>query len=317
MRGAESIISAVSQIVSQMTPVITITANIVNGTNWKLSTCNTYWITVGMRVTINSIVYKVVSFVEDDYIIVSGPSQPAVTWFQLPAPEFWHGSHRKVNAERSDKPDVRTPFVYLPVPEVTEINDEDSDKIYDANIRPIFLRGYDSKYDTIDNQQTLYIDPCNKMADYFLEIVETLDAYYERPESIIRKEWMNFGSETVWGNDKLIFNQPLSGVEIRFTLEVLDDFLCECDASPILTCAPANVYINGVLKDTAPSGEDFELVVVDTNDDVVGVYDEPSKTITVPAASGGGSFTYDLFMNGVDTGQDILVDGSDITINAQ
>jgi hypothetical protein len=57
------------------------------------------------------------------------------------------------------------------------------------------------------------------------------------------------------------------------------------------SCAPVLIYENGILVDTVASG---------------GIY---SYTST------GGSFTYDLFFNGVDTTQDVTVDGTDITIN--
>jgi len=56
------------------------------------------------------------------------------------------------------------------------------------------------------------------------------------------------------------------------------------------TCAPVLIYEDGVLVDTIPSGGTYSYV-------------------------SGGSFTYDLYLDGVDTTQDIVVDGTDITIN--
>ena len=283
MRGADNIIQAVSMIVSQMTPVVTITANVADSTNWKLSMCNTHWMTVGMRITIGGLTYRIESFVEDSYIIVSGASQPVVTWFQLAAPEFWHGSHRKVNAEKyGNRPNQSSPFVYLPIPEVRELNGDDDEVVYEAQIRPIFLRSYDPKKDNIDDQQTLYIDPTNKMADYFLEVIELLDAYFEYPTDITRKEWMNFGDATLWGNDKLIFNQPLSGVELRLQLDVLDRGICECEEADTVVCAPVNFSINGTAEEVLQSGSDFDLTVVDTNGDPVSyTYDDNTKTLTI------------------------------------
>lgn len=298
MRGADNIIQAVSMIVSQMTPVVTITANVVDSTNWKLSMCNTHWMTVGMRITIGGLTYRIESFVEDSYIIVSGASQPVVNWLQLSAPEFWHGSHRKVNAEKyGNRPDQSSPFVYLPIPEVRELNGDDDEVVYEAQIRPIFLRSYDPKKDNIDDQQTLYIDPTNKMADYFLEVIELLDAYFEYPTDITRKEWMNFGDATIWGNDKLIFNQPLSGVELRLQLDVLDRGICECEEADTVVCAPVNFSINGTAEEVLQSGSDFDLTVVDTNGDTPTIsYDETTDTLTVPAP--GGSASIDITING-------------------
>jgi len=57
------------------------------------------------------------------------------------------------------------------------------------------------------------------------------------------------------------------------------------------TCSPVLIFENGILVETVASG---------------GTY---SYTST------GDSFTYDIYVNSVDTGQDILVDGTDFTIN--
>lgn len=311
MRGADNIIPLVEMIVNQMAVVVTITANVADGDNWKLSTCNTQWIKVGKKITIGSVTYKVVDVNTDEYIIVSGASQPVGTWFQLPAPEFWHGSHRKVNAERTQKQDLRNDMVYLPIPDVTDFNNPDSEILYEANIRPVFLTGYDERYDNIEDQQTMYIDPCNKMADRFVEVCESLDTYFESPIDIYRREWPNFGDNTVWGNDKLIFNQKLSGVEVRLTLEVFYEAICVCERTQANTCAPANIYINSTLEDTATSGEDFELTVVDTDGNTPTItYNETTKTLEVPAAGSGGAINIDVNGGMFLTGQTSNVDMS-------
>lgn len=57
------------------------------------------------------------------------------------------------------------------------------------------------------------------------------------------------------------------------------------------TCAPVLIFEDGVLVDTIASGGTYSYT------------------------SGGGSFTYDLYFNGADTGTDIVIDGTDITLN--
>lgn len=302
MRGAENVISAVETIVSQMTPVITITANVAEGSYWKLSMCRTYWMRKDMRITIDGDTYRIRSMVKDEYIIVSGTAQPGVTTFQLLAPIFWHGSHRKVNAERvTDGYDKSREFVYLPIPEVRELDEDDAEVQYEATIRPLFLLPYDKRYDKIDLQQSMYIEPANEMADYFYEVLETLDSYYEIQPGIIRREWMNFGDEAVWGKDKLIFNQDLSGVETRGVLDVFYGVDC-CGDNETITCAPVNFYLNGTFEESIDSGDDFQLTVVDDNDVEVGTYDEATNTVTVPAA--GSGIASQTFNGGAVTDQD-------------
>jgi hypothetical protein len=266
MIGASNVISAVSSIVSLMTPTVTITGNVASGANWELTMCRTFWMTPGMTITIGGVEFKIVSFVLNTSITVSGAAQPVGTTFTLDAPEFWHGYRRKVNEERNRQMNLKMPFVYLPVPTAREDNSYDSDIAYFASIRPVFLMGYDQKLDTIDLQQLNVIEPLNEMADYFLEIIDAYDGSYNTPEDITRKEWMNFGNETVWGNDSLIFDQPLSGIEMDFSLEVLLDGLCECDdpVNPI-ACADVTTDFNGTATnvDTA-AGQNISFNVIDT-----------------------------------------------------
>lgn len=268
MIGASNVINAIDSIVGLMTPTVTITSNTVSGSNWELTMCRTYWMTPGMTISIGGADFKIISFVLNTSIIVSGTAQPSGSTFTLSAPEFWHGYRRKVNAERNKQLSVKEPFVYLPVPTVREDNSYDTDIAYFGSIRPIFLMGYDQKLDTIGLQQTNVIDPLNEMADYFIEIIEDNGGLYNTPEDISRKEWMNFGNETVWGNDSAIFDQPLSGIEMDFTLEVLFDGLCDCDDIPnSVACADVTTDLNGTPTnvDTA-AGQNISIEVVQQSD---------------------------------------------------
>lgn len=308
MNGADNIIPLMQSLVDQMTPVITIETNVVDGINWKLTMCKTQWLTSGKTISIGGIDYKIESFIFNDHIIISGPSQPVVTTFQLLEPIFRHGSHRKVNAEFENKKDLTREIVYLPVPEVTEDNRYDSDIVYTANIKPLFLRTFKTAKDNINFQQVDVIEPMNAMADFFISLINSQDDKFNRPSNIVKKEWMNFGNPTIWGNDKLIFNQPLSGVERRFNLEVLPDGVCECDDAPVVTCAPVQFYLNGLFEKEIASGEEFKATVVDTNDDpVVATFDDITNKITVPV-SGGGSTTLDVSVNGVLFYDDVSTD---------
>lgn len=229
MKAQESIISLISALVASMTPVVNITANVADGDNWKLSMCNTFWINTGTTLTIDGNSYEVVSFLRNDHIIVSGSPQPAVTWFQLDAPAFWYGSRRKVDGERTALADMSVPMVYLPPLETTHPSgDNTSDIAYTAPIRPIFLNQYDVPKDEIGLQQTELIDPLNAMADFFIGLINADWDTFDETEEFIKKDWPNFGDPNVWGNDELIFNQPLSGVEVRATLNVFPSYECNC-----------------------------------------------------------------------------------------
>jgi len=103
-----------------------------------------------------------------------------------------------------------------------------------------------------------------------------------------------------------------SGVQAILDIPYIID---PCDCEKVQVCKPVRFLINGESKQNITSGTDFDLTVEDEsgNDPVVS-YDITTKKLIV-LNGGGGSFTYDLLLNGVDTGQDILIDGTDITIN--
>lgn len=260
MNTGANIITVVKSIVSAMTPVINITDNVVDGANWKLSMCKTYWITPGQKVTINGETFKVVELSFNEYIIVSGDSQPVGPTFQLPAPDFVHGSSRKVDNERKKIKDLRNMFVYLPRPRVQEIGGPNSDVAYIGSIRPIFLVSFDPKRDNIDYQQENFIDPMNSAADLFETIVNDNTDKFEETDFFNREEWMNFGDPNTWGNDKLIFDQKISGVELSLDLQVFDEYACQCDGSPDIVCAPVRILVNGVYSEEVQSGGTYNCV---------------------------------------------------------
>jgi hypothetical protein len=63
------------------------------------------------------------------------------------------------------------------------------------------------------------------------------------------------------------------------------------DTDGLANCKPVTIYADSVLVDTIPSGGSYSYT------------------------TSSGSFTYDLYFDGVDTGQDVTVDGTNITIN--
>jgi len=77
----------------------------------------------------------------------------------------------------------------------------------------------------------------------------------------------------------------------------------------------ATVTGNDTLMVSLACGEAYEFEIRNESNVLVGTWNPLTKIWTVP--SGGGSFTYDLYLNGVDTGQNVLVDGTDITINVK
>lgn len=232
-KNAPDIVKLVNTIVDSMTPVVSISSVEVSGTNWILKTCNTYWLSTAFTITIDSVVYTIHEFVQNESLTVSGSVIPTVMEFQIEAPKFEHGASRKVNNERKGETYIDNmykdaPFVYLPVPRVTNDNDDESSYAYVADIRPIFLMSYDERKDTTKDQQVDIIRPLQAMASMFIDLVNQSIDKFEEPENVEEFQHMNFGDEQAWGNDSLIFDEKLSGVQLSFGLTVFDMDDCNC-----------------------------------------------------------------------------------------
>ena len=303
MNTASNIITVVKSIVSAMTPVIEITDNQSTGSNWILTACRTYWVVPCSVIEIGGESFTVESIIFNESITVSGAAQPIGSSFQLAAPDFVHGSSRKVDGERKKEDDVTNMFVYLPKPSVSEDNRYDSDISYNASVRPLFLIAYDKYADNTNDQQSNYIDPMNAAADLFETIVNENIDKFDETEFFNREEWMNFGNPSVWGNDDLIFDAPLSGVELNFELIVLEAFACLCDGADPITCKSVSHSFQGSDTgiETSPGGN-FNVQVLDQVDAPIGVKESEDannilvrvNTAGLPVTVENSDVTYDV-----------------------
>lgn len=101
-------------------------------------------------------------------------------------------------------------------------------------------------------------------------------------------------------------------VDIRFVVPfTYDSCIIPMDGVTPPPSQDVEIYVNDVLFYTVTPGSEPNIVVKDTDGATVG--SKVGSEWIVPAA--GGSFTYDLYFNGVDTGTDITIDGTNTTIN--
>ncbi len=108
----------------------------------------------------------------------------------------------------------------------------------------------------------------------------------------------------------------LYGVNIDVSFKVLQAFnkcIIPMSGIPTPESQDVSIYGNDTLMVTVACGNNYEFEIRNESGDLVGTWNAITKIWTVPG--GGGSFTYDLYLDGVDTGQNILVDGTNITIN--
>ena len=292
-----------THVVSQMTPVITLTSiETIAGTpvKYKLFSCNTQWVTINDKITIDGVVYKVVSFVQDEYLIVTGPSAPVQLYLQLPAPTFEHGTHRRVSSERVKKAASKriiTPMIYaLPVKGKTRPS-IDSMYGFSGKVRFFCLTTFDKNGDaTIATQQKNVVNPMSALVRYFIQKFEERLDLFEEIQEVFQDDFMDFGDPAIWGAKERIFEEFLSGVGVNFDLNIYSQDEC-CTDTPAVSCLPVKFQIEGVLAETLPSGQTFNLNLIDTDGNVPAhTYDATTDTLEV-AAGGGGSASIDISLN--------------------
>ena len=87
----------------------------------------------------------------------------------------------------------------------------------------------------------------------------------------------------------MIFDQPISGVELRMALQVLNENLCLCDGAPFKVCTDVTILVNGVFNQFKEAGETYNCVTtgggpasVDLNgSSLVDIPGSQTKTITI------------------------------------
>ena len=194
---------------------------------YTLESCNTYHLHEFLIITIDALEYTIQSTVYNESITITGNPLPTATSFDIPAPFYFHGTVIKTNLEliNLDQFD-KMPMVYLL--EVLEDDFLHRDEIIDRNsdLRLFFLTSANfTEWKTGDHYKNA-IEPMRSLAYNFIDavdsskIIDTFAIY-----SMINRA--NFGVYvTDKGNESRIFNDNMSGVELRIPLPIKKDLTC-------------------------------------------------------------------------------------------
>lgn len=201
---------------------------------YKITSCNTLWLSNCDEVTIDGNVYDVEQVIQDESFVVvpeDGSSNPSSSEsMELNAPYFIHGTIRKANAEfHAEDSGVKYPMIYL-----FEIYNENhkSDKTdpvgYSANVRLFFMNSTQSQSYTTEDHYTEVVRPMRALMEVFLkDIVSGFSRVFEEQDSDWDTvPWVDFGKfQDAKGNTKHLFSDQISGYELKINLEVLRSYL--------------------------------------------------------------------------------------------
>lgn len=264
--------------------------------------CNyTKWATVGYSVTIGLDDYTITDFVCNESITVSGASLPTVLTFDLYAPIYKHGTILKVASElnKLKAKHLRTPMIFLH--EIIEENRhlDPLDVIdNDVDCRIYFLTEYDSKNWTQEDSSEKGVQPMRALCNEFIKALSV--SQYVAPLNGIGnvKNFPVFGNTTENGTIKNIFNEVLSGVQLKISIPFLKD--CDCCTGSTLDNRPAPSYVydlNGSLLATLYSNQTYTTGTPCPGVDIIDI--NTGDVIAVVVA--GGSYNVEVLTEIVDT----------------
>ena len=205
-----------------------------DGSNYKLESKCTWWLSIGCDVEIDGLNYTVVSFVINEYIIVSGPSIPVVESFVIPVPMYLHGTLKDARKEVSAEEDKELiyPLVYLhEVLRDRKNTDEESMIDREVDLRIFFINSADSSNWLTDDHYENVIEPMQQMITLFMFKIKWSKLFTDEMEyNCLPLVDISIDGE----QEESLFDCNLSGIELRLFAQIREDLSCENKCNCIL-----------------------------------------------------------------------------------
>ena len=190
---------------------------------YRLDTCCTYWLRPCKTITIDSVEYKIQSFVQNESLTIKGDVLPTAATFTITPPYYKHGTPMATNNElfHVDN-DQQLPLVWLlEILTQSVFQNEENPLDYSSDLRLFFLDEYDPEDDLTSDIYTDIIRPMQSMVEEFIKEVEK-DGNYNDLDEYRTINWSKFGVYTTnKGSTSKILDAYLSGIEVRITLEIM------------------------------------------------------------------------------------------------
>ena len=190
---------------------------------YRLDTCCTYWLRPCKTITINSIDYRIQSFVQNESLTIKGDVVPGLTTFTITPPFYKHGTPMATNNElfHVDN-DQQLPLVWLlEILTQSVFQNEENPLDYSSDLRLFFLDEYDPEDDLTSDIYTDIVRPMQSMVEEFIKEVRK-DGIYNDVDEYRTINWSKFGVYTTnKGSTSKVLDAYLSGIEVKITLEIM------------------------------------------------------------------------------------------------
>lgn len=205
---------------------------VVNGDNFVLGTCKTYWLRAGKRIVINGFDYEIVSVSINNSITVNPINHIDVPTtgelFDIPKPTYRHGTARAINEELTNM-DGKTPFVWLYEVLTEKINKDPLIEVgLECDVRLFLFDDANISDWYTENHYEVVIRPLKELAEQIILVINSdLENFQELLTYSLTylPNWGEFNG--MKGNTVKIFDEQWSGVEMSFTLVVNKSSTCD------------------------------------------------------------------------------------------
>ena len=293
-------IEILRDVIASVAHDITITSvDSLGGSKYKLNTSNTLYLRTSKKVTIDSVEYRVTDFDINSYVTVqatNGSDTPVtVSSFTINTPTFKWGNPKMVSAEivaEINNGDNVHPYMWVVARTNTGRTLNPSSAVRSLPTFNIFLLDSNDKENwTTEDHYDNDIYPLNNYIDFFESILKSRRDLFDTDSiDYDTTDHINFGDYVVdKGMEEKILNDDVTGIQLRIEIPYTIDTCEDIQVAP--KCSPVTILVNGVFDQLKTQGTTYDCI------------------------TGGGSVVYDILVNGVDSGQDLDMDGTNHTIN--
>lgn len=193
---------------------------------YKILTCDTKWASICKQVVIDVNLYEIIEVEKDEYItakpVLSGSNPTGETQLTLEKLNYFHGTPYAVASElvRIQDETERMPLIWLY--EVIRENREPKSSRElirrTANLRIFLMNSHLSDWKTSEHYDYA-IEQMSDLADSLINDIDN-NGNFASPQSYEIIPRAKFGELVNNGNNNIILNDNLSGVELNFNLRV-------------------------------------------------------------------------------------------------
>lgn len=230
-----NVVDIIGDVVESLTQTIAVDSVEAVGNTFVFSVSRTYWArphtqnSLATNVVIDGITYHIHEMVYNESITVHKYDQvdlSDITELTLAAPIYINGTRRAVNKERRGlNSPVSCPFVWLVEPFVASENPDIMSIVEsEPDLTVVFLdNNMQDDWTTADHYEKVITPMMELAAAFKAKVRETRGVFgkIRRWDAVSRAV---YGVESANGAISSILNERTSGVEVRFTVEILKSF---------------------------------------------------------------------------------------------